>query len=359
MTRTTRRLLRPALAVVLLLAVAPAAHATLLVRSDGNGLLISDKNGFADETFVRAGAAGEDADYVIEHRNIEAFAFDRQAGCRDGGISGLTVRAFCDRNGSKINVQLAGGSDEFGFVNLGSLPTIDMSLAGSSGNDTVTGQPGRDSLDGGTGNDKLVGLTGNDPLSGDTGADRLEGGPGNDTLKGESGSDALFGGTGVDVLEGSTENDFIEAKEPSGFTSEKDTISCGSGFDTVVGDLKDGEQSLTGCEERDISPVGETPHVAMAARSVNVNRAGAARVRLSCPRRTTIGCRGTLSLKLARRGARRPARTRYSIRAGRSARVRVRLSRAEARRARGVAILASVERGKLGRKTTLRSPRLR
>ena len=356
MTRRPALILAAALAA---LVPAPAAHATLLVRADGNGLLIQDKNGFDDNTFVGWSTEESPDAYRIEHRNIELFPFDRQAGCRDGGISGLTAIAICDRNGSQINVQLACGNDKLSLHV--ALPASTSSVAGGAGNDTIQGQLGRDSLDGGSGSDRLEGSRGNDLLDGETGADRLEGDAGNDTLRGKSGSDSLFGGTGTDVLTGGDDNDFIDAKEPAGNVSELDTIDCGPGFDTLVADLKDGKQASVAatCEQREISPVGETPHVRIRARSIDVSRAGAARVRLSCPRRTRIGCRGTLSLKLARRGARRPARTRYAIRAGRSARVRVRLSRAEARRARGRGILTSVERGRLGRKTTVRMPRLR
>ena len=160
----------------------------------------------------------------------------------------------------------------------------------------------------------------------------------------------------ADVLQGGNGNDFISSKEVEG-TSVRDQVLCGSGFDVVEADLKDSIGNL--CEEFDRSPVGETPHVVLPRKVLNVTRAGVARARLRRPRRTTIGCRGTLSLRLAKRGAKRPAKTRYAIRAGRSAKVRVYLTAREARRVRGRGILTSLEEGKIGDKTTIRQPRLR
>lgn len=235
-------------------------------------------------------------------------------------------------------------------------------LTGGGSPDTVQGDDGNDRLNGGLGDDRLEGGAGVDTLRGDNFNDFLDGG---------FGADTLFGGPGVDRLFGGGDNDVIFSKEEPGELRQADTVFCGGGFDSVIADLLDDvdivftkQQSLMGlgsCEEAERSPVGETPHVRLPRKTLDVSRAGVARVRLSCPERTTIGCRGTLSLTLAGRGAKRPARTEYSIRAGRSETVSVRLSAAEAPRARGGVrgILTSVERGRLGRKTTTRSPRLR
>jgi hypothetical protein len=132
----------------------------------------------------------------------------------------------------------------------------------------------------------------------------------------------------------------------------------------VETDLQDSVQA--DCEEIDEAPVGETPNVIMRARRLRVSRSGRVRVRLRCPRRTrSLGCRGRLQLRVGRRaGSSRSRRVRYRIRAARRKTVTLKLTRRDVRsirrrgrRARGV--LTSVERGRKGRKTTIRNPRLR
>ncbi len=89
-----------------------------------------------------------------------------------------------------------------------------------------------------------------------------------------------------------------------------------------------------------------------------VNGDGALSVRLACPRSVRIGCRGALSARLDRRGARFGAGERYSLRPGRSATVAVDLpgGQVAAARRRGARVrVRSVERGVHGPKTTQRS----
>jgi hypothetical protein len=349
--------LRPVLLALVLLALGAApAHATLLVRSDGAGLLISDKHNLDD--FVILGF--ESTQYKIESFNpFDVFKFDRQAGC-----SGSGSVARCARNGPVMSVVLAGGNDE---LTLGAVPAGELSVAAGSGNDKVFGHSGRDSLNGGTGNDEFSGTGGNDSLAGREDSDILRGGTGNDSLRGEPGFDSLFGNAGTDTLDGGSGNDFFDAKEPVGTTAQKDTIACGDGSDRVEADLQDVFVLLGECEERSISAVGETPLVRIGRGTLRVRPSGRVRVRLRCPGGVgTLGCKGRLSLRLDRRGARRTQK-RYRIRAGRRKTVTLRLSRGSVRtlrsrqrrgrRTRGV--LASVERGRKGRKTAVRNPRLR
>jgi Ca2+-binding RTX toxin-like protein len=75
-------------------------------------------------------------------------------------------------------------------------------VAGTSGNDTLTGNAGINVLLGGDGVDGLNGLGGNDYLDGGAGADVVNGGDGNDVLLGAAALDQLFGGTGNDFLYG-------------------------------------------------------------------------------------------------------------------------------------------------------------
>jgi hypothetical protein len=100
-----------------------------------------------------------------------------------------------------------------------------VSKTGTSRSDLLTGTARNDTLRGLTGNDLLNGLAGNDSLFGGPGSDRLLGGAGADTLVGGGGQDQLFGGAGDDKL---------EARD-----GEKDTIDCGSGYDTVIVDKHD------------------------------------------------------------------------------------------------------------------------
>jgi RTX calcium-binding nonapeptide repeat (4 copies) len=382
-----RRLVLP-VGLVLLGVVAAPAQATLLVRSDGSGLTVMDKNGLDGFDTMGAGSRGGRTAYVIHNiTEGDIFKFDRQTGCHPGSTASKVV---CDRNGPKINVQLAGGDDT--FLMSGS-PIGDSSVAGSAGNDFVLGHDGRDNLNGGTGNDELKGLGGNDPLKGrdgddrliggngnddlegDDGADRLEGDAGNDKLRGEDGPDSLFGDLGVDNLSGGADGfdpDFIESREPDGTTARADTVNCFEN-DDVVADLPDIITHPERCDDLDIAPVGETPHVRIRARTLGVSSTGRVRVRLRCPRGVgSLGCNGSLRLAIARtrrRGGQssRSRRVRYRIDAGRRKTVRLRLTRRDVRtlrrnrrrgrRTRGR--LRSVERGLRGRKTTIRGLRLR
>ena len=346
-----------------LLLTPPAAQATLLVRSDGAGLFIEDKDGLTDVVTAFDSVLEGRSAYGIRTQSTRA-PFEFSTGCREvSGFFGPEARCF--RNGSQIVATLNFGDDR---LDMHLINSADTNVVGRQGNDRLIGQGGPDELRGDNGDDFLEGRGGRDFLVGGPQSDRLEGGDGDDSLRGDSLNDALFGGLGKDFLVGDGGDpivpggsDFIDSKEPTGFPSEADVVICGDALDSVEADLADEPNIRADCEQREISPVGETPHVRVSRRAIDVNPAGVARVRLSCPRRTSIGCRGTLSLKLARRGARRPKRTRYAIRAGRSRAVRVRLTRGEARRLtrRTRGVLTSLERGVIGPKTTVRQPRLR
>ena len=316
-----------------LLLMPAAAQATLLIKSDGAGLLVRDKNGDVnDSSGVRPENDGREW-RISNSAPFDLIKFDAQSNCEAPPFS---ASATCERFSRKVKFEMRGGND---FV-----------LNSDSGADSV--------VDAGSGNDRIFTGGGRDELIGSSGGDQLKGGAGNDLVVGGFGADVLDGGTGVDDLRGNEDSDTITSKEPDGNESEADNVTCGAGVDLVIADLKDVVAS-SGCQEIDRSPVGETPHVVLPRNALNVGRSGVARVRLRCPRRTTIGCRGTLSLRLAQRGSKRPAKTRYAIRAGRSGTVSVRLTAREARRVRGRGILTSIERGKLGPKTTIRQPRLR
>ena len=304
MTTLTRTLLTTG---ALLLAAAAPAQATLLVRSNGtDGLVVLDKNGLNDVASMTQATVDGAPGYRIQNFKLtDIFDFDFQSGCSDGGDR----KALCKRFISKMNIGLAGGNDTF---SLGLVPTGTSSVAAGSGNDDVDGHPGTDNLNGGTGDDELWGASGTDTVNGRDGADDLEGGNGNDTVNGDEGNDKLDGddnlgpgGEGADSLSGGAGNDTIRSKEPDNApASVKDTVTCGTGQDFVIADLKDTVSATSDpgggtCEEVDRSPLGETPHVKLPSTALRVSRAGRVAVRLICPRGVeSLGCKGRLQLRL-------------------------------------------------------------
>ena len=106
--------------------------------------------------------------------------------------------------------------------------------SGGGGSDRISGSAGEDRLKGESGNDDLSGGSGDDVLSGSEGNDVLSGGTGNDRLQGSDGSDRLTGGSGSDDIDGDSGTDRISARDGS-----RDSISCGSGRDTVSADRRD------------------------------------------------------------------------------------------------------------------------
>ena len=90
-----------------------------------------------------------------------------------------------------------------------------QSIAGGSGDDTLTSGFGADTLDGGGGNDSLVGTGWGNQLLGGQGDDRLDGGQGNATLAGGDGNnwlyiagynDSISAGTGDNTVSGTDGN---------------------------------------------------------------------------------------------------------------------------------------------------------
>jgi len=210
----------------------------------------------------------------------------------------------------------------------------------------------------------LVGTAGNDVFTGSAAPNPLEGLGGNDTLRGGDGGDTLDGGLGADVLSGQGGGDLLLARDGVDDQSNA-AMSCGREIvfgrvtDRVVADLKDDDTRPipADCESVDQSDRREGPNVVVRSRSVSVGRDGVLSVRLSCPRKLRRSCSGTLASRVDKRGTGFGRRTRYSIRPGRSARVKTRLrasQRAAARRRGARVLVRSLERGLLGTKTTLR-----
>jgi Ca2+-binding RTX toxin-like protein len=95
-----------------------------------------------------------------------------------------------------FSASLGKGNDRF---TVGPSIDVDVTVAGSSGRDTLRGASGSDTLLGGPGKDRLFGNNDGDTLRGGKGGDVLKGGVGRDELIGGPGGDALRGGPGRDV----------------------------------------------------------------------------------------------------------------------------------------------------------------
>jgi Ca2+-binding RTX toxin-like protein len=91
-----------------------------------------------------------------------------------------------------------GSIEKFAFFNTGAVNMVTTDIvAGTDGNDTLTGNAARENwVTGGAGDDTLSGAGLNDIINGNSGDDRLLGLAGADVLLGGAGNDVLIGGAG-------------------------------------------------------------------------------------------------------------------------------------------------------------------
>ena len=206
--------------------------------------------------------------------------------------------------------------------------------------------------------ENVTGGAGGDVIVGNSNANTLVGGGGDDTIRGGSNEDTLDGGLGSDLLQGDDGGDLIRARD-SVDDQVRGAIDCGAGFDTLDADVRDDDTRAIqlNCDSVSQGMVGELPNVRI--RSVRRSGGRTLKVRLQCPRRTRNGCRGRLSAASPRKRARFGRSTRYRIRRGRSKVVRIRVRRSSQARRGGKVRIRSVERGRLGRRTTFRTLKVR
>jgi len=124
--------------------------------------------------------------------------------------------------------------------------TLPKLIAGTNGNDTLTGTDGDDLIYGYDGNDHLFGGNGHDTLSGGAGNDHLWGGWGNDALYGGDGNDHLYGEWGDDLLDGGAGDDKLYGGNGNNRFlpgTGNDKIYGGDDFDTL--DYSNLSQGLT------------------------------------------------------------------------------------------------------------------
>ena len=224
-------------------------------------------------------------------------------------------------------------------------------VIGGAGNDRIIGNAAANQLDGGAGNDTIEGRDGNDSLAGTNGDDTLDGGAGNDFVDGGGGNDSLTGGSGADNMHGGPGNDSLRDRDGS-----VDQLDCGADIpirdnDTVEADDND---RVSECELRTpgAAPV-PTPAQPLTLPLTFLFGAfklpdapvaiehGRVSLSVSCPAATPTGrCSGVISLvpaakqhkKAKAHSSRRTKRFKkigdqaYSVKAGKKAKVRVRIS---------------------------------
>ncbi|QHQ33734.1 hypothetical protein GO499_00335 [Algicella marina] len=137
------------------------------------------------------------------------------------------------------NVALANGDDVFD----GRGGTVNGSIFGQGGDDTIFGGAGDDDINGGAGNDTLYGQRGADTLAGANGNDLMFGGQGNDDMSAGGGDDVLDGGAGGDFLRGFGGDDILNGG------AGNDTLNGGAGSDVFVFELNAGEDRIFGFED--------------------------------------------------------------------------------------------------------------
>ncbi len=261
-------------------AIIPTVNEQTTISLSGDDLLIKDTDGGnTDDTLTIFQTA---TDLVITDPNNLLFTVIAGASGNNSHTVTVPLATFSGR----IIVSALFGDDT---IVLDSSVTLDATLNGGIGNDSLTGGSGSDELDGGPGNDTLTGGTGNDtmiggngnetyvfntntPLGSDTVTDsagsdylyfvgstnnvivnlglttpqvvnanltltlasatsieHLYGGSGNDTLTGNSVNNTLNGGAGNDKLYGRAGADVLEGGDGN------DTLYGESGDDTLVG----------------------------------------------------------------------------------------------------------------------------
>lgn len=121
------------------------------------------------------------------------------------------------------SASLVGEAFAGNFFDASTVTTLNVSLDGGHGDDTLIGGMGNDTLIGGADQDLLTAGSGNDILMGDAGNDTLVGNLGNDTLIGGFGNDSFNGANGIDTVSETADTDFILT----------DTQLMGQGTDTL------------------------------------------------------------------------------------------------------------------------------
>ena len=164
------------------------------------GLLMSGISSATESKIVNTGTIVGEGAYGIFHSGYSTEALTvHNTGTIRGGFGsfngGSVVETIINAGTMVGDAFLAGGADRYD----GRQGTVQGTVYGGQGTDTLLGGAGNDVFKGETEADMLDGGAGNDTLSGDGGADTIKGGAGNDTLDGGTEADRLEGGAGNDT----------------------------------------------------------------------------------------------------------------------------------------------------------------
>ncbi|MBE3638826.1 hypothetical protein [Mangrovicoccus algicola] len=188
---------------------------------------------------------GAGADLLLGGAGDDILAGGTGSDTLDGG-AGRDLADFGDLDRG-VEVDLAAGRAVLG-AEIDHLAGIE-DLAGSRGDDTLTGDNLANEIFGGAGDDALTGRGGADALYGEAGDDLLFGGVGNDLLLGGEGNDTLRSGAGDDTLIGGAGDDLFVVYAGAG-----DNV-----IETPDHALEDGPGALSTMDDtsRDVLQIGE------------------------------------------------------------------------------------------------------
>lgn len=218
-------------ALFALLASAAPASAAVTVSSEKGELRVVAGAGSRDSIGI---ASSQDFIQVTGRAAADTVV---GPGCEAATPTGVR----CDRKGVKhVSVELGDGDDAVG---------LDLSIP-SDPPVTVAGGDGVDSVDYGSGpvtvtlDGKSDDGRGRDDIHPDV--ENVKATDADDTLTGSDSPNALTGDAGTDVINGAGGDDFIDAldfvdceSEGDCERPERDTVTCGDGFDTVDADTTD------------------------------------------------------------------------------------------------------------------------
>jgi Ca2+-binding RTX toxin-like protein len=341
----------------------------VMIWNNGDGTDDNFGDAGADETLITAGTAN-DVMTVVQQGAITRF--DRTNA--PFGINMDTVE--------RLNITSFSGDDS--LATAAGVP-LAMTIDAGSGNDAITTGDGADLVNGGDGDDALNGAGGGDRLVGDRGADTMNGGEGDDTTvwNNGDGSDVMNGENGVDrvetnlgagpdvstfkpfsgrvrydrtsagafslsiataeffelnslggddtlttspgtglpvVADGGAGNDVFNVRE-----GERGHYFGGSGTDSATIDANDTTVDI----ETVVPPVIDppAPGAGKLAKTAKVKK-GVAAIKISCPA-ATAGCKGKVTLTYKNR---RIGRTTYTLKAGETKTLKVKVSKKPSKR---------------------------
>ncbi len=180
---------------------------------------------------------------------FDSLVFQGEAYGRDYYNQGVTDDSS-DFLISKIDWTAPEGSEAAGFGGVAGTAGDDI-LTGGEGDDRLFGNEADDVLDGGAGDDLLSGGSGDDFLDGWYGDDTVIGGSGDDTIMWDSADSYIRGGSGHDTLVGYEGDDWIYLDDANFGMGEVanggiEVVDLGNGDNFLIGDgINQGDTSLT------------------------------------------------------------------------------------------------------------------